>query len=517
MSKDLWDVAVCYTDGSHLPTPLPGTGTGIHAYCHKGFSATELSEGLWVEGVPELLTGNGYELMPTLAKMKGRETLTSAHAEQLQWYECSSPITPSTSQVAELNAFLELFSAYSPFYAKEYHIHTDSAYLKNGVEKWMAGWAKNGWVTANGEPVKNRDIWVKIMELTKTLKEEKVKFTIHKIKGHSGRYGNEEADRLAGRGSSWSAIGTRDGAELSPVWDTVEYLTAAAVGEVTLGEKVKNAKLLPDWAVSKLYYVMSDEPSPVTSVGDDEYHYIMSGDHAKDKDDLALICKFIPDTMFSVAFTKEPLQVMYDIAKDHSDRAWGDIGIMHRYSALTILSGVHIARKAFAQDYVKGLRAKDMQLMENDNLLMYGKTYISRLMRPPLLSYRAADVRDELAGYLKGALLGEDKYTVNDITSLLFTEAGKPTEIYKNVDRSLAIEVDQPCSDKKVNIILSQGIDLPNRTILNRICKGGELKVITWRYCERIFQYATVLVHPDYKLLWMGYYSAKRILSDKEL
>lgn len=517
MTKDLWDVAVCYTDGSHLTSPIAGTGTGIHAYCFKDFSNSDLKDGLWVEGVPELLTGNGYELMPTQTKMKGRTALSTEHANKLQWYECSSPITPSTSQVAELNAFLELFSIHSPFYAKEYHIHTDSAYLKNGVEKWLKGWVKNGWVTSNGEPVKNRDIWINILQVIKALTEEKVKFTIHKIKGHSGRFGNEEADRLAGRGSSWSAVGTRDGAELSPVWGTVEYLTAAGEGEVTLGEKVKNAKLLPDWATSKLYYVMADEPSPVIAVGDDRYHYIMSGDHAKNKDDLALICKFIPDTMFSVAFTEEPLQVMYDIAKDHSNVAWGDIGVMHRYSALTILSGVHIARKAFAQDYVKGLRASDMSLVEDGNVLMYGKTYVSKLMRPPLLSYRSIDVRDELADYLRGAILNDAKYTVNDITPLLFTETGKPTDLYKNVDRALTIEVDQPCSDKKVNVVLSQGIDIPNRTILNRICKGGELKVITWRYCERIFQYATVLIHPDYKLLWMGYYSAKRILSDKEL
>lgn len=517
MSKEIWDVAVCYTDGSHIENPYPGTGTGIHVYCYKDLNKKFFEDGVWIEGIPELVTANGYDLMPTAAGMKGRKPLSSEQgAKSFKWYECSAPIYPATSQVAELNAFLELFSAHIPFIAKEYHIHTDSAYLKNGVEKWLKGWIKGGWVKSNGTTVLNQDIWKKISSVITTIKEEGIKFTIHKIKGHSGRFGNEEADRLAGRASSWSAIGFKDDAEtLVPTWDTVPYITVDE--SESLGKKLKDAKLLPDYATSKLYYVLSDEESPQIDVGDERYHYILSGDHAKNKDDLALICKFIPDTMFTCTLTPEPLQVIYDIAKDHADLAWGDTGMMHRYSALSVLSGVHIARKNFVQDYVKGMRAKDMVLMENNNLLMYGKTYISQLMRPPLLSYRAVDVRDELASYVKGAMLGDAKFTVNDITPILFDEKGKPTDIYKNVDRALSVVVKQPCSDRSVNITLSQGIDIPNRTILNRIVKGGKLQVITWRFCERIFQYATVLVHPEYNILWMGYYSAKRILGDKEL
>ena len=36
---------------------------------------------------------------------------------------------------------------------------TDSAYLRDGVTRWIHGWKRNGWRTADGKPVKNEDLW----------------------------------------------------------------------------------------------------------------------------------------------------------------------------------------------------------------------------------------------------------------------------------------------------------------------------------------------------------------------
>src|SRR5690606_17277311 len=41
----------------------------------------------------------------------------------------------------------------------EITVVTDSAYLKNGIETWLAGWKRNGWRTAARAPVKNEDLW----------------------------------------------------------------------------------------------------------------------------------------------------------------------------------------------------------------------------------------------------------------------------------------------------------------------------------------------------------------------
>ena len=73
-------------------------------------------------------------------------------------------------------------------------LYTDSQYVKNGVEKWMANWKQKNWMTAARKPVKNRDLW-------EILDSEVNKHNIqwYWVKGHSGDPGNEQADQLANR------------------------------------------------------------------------------------------------------------------------------------------------------------------------------------------------------------------------------------------------------------------------------------------------------------------------------
>jgi len=75
------------------------------------------------------------------------------------------------------------------------NIFTDSRYVKNGIEDWIHKWKQNGWMTANKQPVKNKDLWV---ELDK-LRENKI-INWQWVKGHStNRYNNlvDEAARKA--------------------------------------------------------------------------------------------------------------------------------------------------------------------------------------------------------------------------------------------------------------------------------------------------------------------------------
>lgn len=38
-------------------------------------------------------------------------------------------------------------------------LHTDSQYVRQGITEWMPGWARRGWKTSGGDPVKNRELW----------------------------------------------------------------------------------------------------------------------------------------------------------------------------------------------------------------------------------------------------------------------------------------------------------------------------------------------------------------------
>jgi ribonuclease HI len=74
-------------------------------------------------------------------------------------------------------------------------IYTDSQYVKNGIERWINTWKRNGWKTSDRKPVKNADLW---LELDRLVGEHKTRW--HWVKGHADTEGNQRADALANRG-----------------------------------------------------------------------------------------------------------------------------------------------------------------------------------------------------------------------------------------------------------------------------------------------------------------------------
>lgn len=71
-------------------------------------------------------------------------------------------------------------------------IHTDSTYVMDGATKYIAGWKKRGWKTADKKEVKNIDLW-------QALEDQLARHDISWIwvKGHAGHPENERADALA--------------------------------------------------------------------------------------------------------------------------------------------------------------------------------------------------------------------------------------------------------------------------------------------------------------------------------
>ena len=71
-------------------------------------------------------------------------------------------------------------------------LETDSVYVRDGITKWIHGWRKNGWRTADKKPVKNAELWQELVEACAS-------HTIdwRWVKGHNGDPDNERADKLA--------------------------------------------------------------------------------------------------------------------------------------------------------------------------------------------------------------------------------------------------------------------------------------------------------------------------------
>jgi ribonuclease HI len=71
-------------------------------------------------------------------------------------------------------------------------LYTDSKYLLDGITKWIHGWQRNGWRTAAKQPVKNADLWRRLVEAM-----DGHQISWQWVKGHAGEPGNERADELA--------------------------------------------------------------------------------------------------------------------------------------------------------------------------------------------------------------------------------------------------------------------------------------------------------------------------------
>ena len=137
-----------YTDGACVGNPGPG-----------GWAAIIIKESNKIEifGGEKLTTNNRMELT---AAIKALEYCLEKETKQLS--------------------------------LKEVKIYTDSNYLKDGITNWIKQWEKNGWKTASKKPVKNKDLWKKLKNLSS---KHSIKWIW--IKGHSQDKYNNLVDELA--------------------------------------------------------------------------------------------------------------------------------------------------------------------------------------------------------------------------------------------------------------------------------------------------------------------------------
>ena len=138
-----------YTDGACIGNPGPGGWAAV---------IIENNKEKQIFGGEKLTTNNRMELV---AAIKGLEYCIDQDKKQ-------------TSLIKKIT------------------VYTDSAYLKDGITKWIKSWEKNNWKTSDKKNVKNKDLWKELQILVK-LKEVDWKW----IKGHSNDPMNDLADRLA--------------------------------------------------------------------------------------------------------------------------------------------------------------------------------------------------------------------------------------------------------------------------------------------------------------------------------
>ncbi len=102
----------------------------------------------------------------------------------------------SGGEAATTNNRMEMMAAIQALEALKrptaVRLHTDSGYLRDGITKWIHGWKRNGWKTADKKPVKNDDLWKR---LETAMAPHRVEWLW--VKGHAGHPENERVDAMA--------------------------------------------------------------------------------------------------------------------------------------------------------------------------------------------------------------------------------------------------------------------------------------------------------------------------------
>ena len=85
----------------------------------------------------------------------------------------------TTNNQMEMTAAIKALEYFKE--SSDISLTTDSNYVKDGIEKWISGWKKNGWKTAAKKPVKNKELWMRLDQLTQFHN-----VSWNWVKGHSG-------------------------------------------------------------------------------------------------------------------------------------------------------------------------------------------------------------------------------------------------------------------------------------------------------------------------------------------
>ena len=120
--------------------------------------------------------------------------------DQHPW-NCSNPLPQdgtATNNKAELAAAIKALHIARDHKLEQLITYSDSNCVILGITEWVYKWKENGWKTAGGEDVKNKEVWI---DLSKLSEASTSKIIWKHVAAHSGISGNEEADKLAVQGA----------------------------------------------------------------------------------------------------------------------------------------------------------------------------------------------------------------------------------------------------------------------------------------------------------------------------
>lgn len=484
-----------YTDGGALSNPGPA-GWGFHGYV---YSPEDPKKG---HGLPTLIiTKNGY--VPKVKESK------DADAEEAVVNE--PPVTvlafidgygsygqPETNNVAELTAAIKAVEFAIEQKLKSVTLFADSNYVVEGNNKYLNSWINNNWCRADGQPLRNLDLWKRWHNCVIKLNDLNIKLKVKKVRGHSGDLGNDSAD-----------IAASAACQRSLERNVMQDITISG----TQGYWNKMHEFHPYFTHSQLYFnsnLQYHEPG---------VYYV--GEHDRDDDDL--IGKEIAEGAHCVLRMKQPdpmiemlRQRVFKDANGHDSVVNMKLGNLRRKLVMRAL----MMYGDFGYFKVP-TRRLDYKSFDDEPLMLE--------RAPTGLAFRKIDCLVFLERLLEAHMGGDDKkatiagYKATDITDRFFDQVTKTVKKEETVVTVMKpefkpgvakVEIEAEYTEgKKDKIILYFGVDLPNRNALKRIeTANPKVTLITWMPSDKVYRYAVAVDTDEGHGVWSGMYTNMRVV-----
>lgn len=494
---------VAYTDGGCRPNP-GSSGSGIHAYISEDVEDTKQKpirfskEEVVKYFIP---TTHGYQycskdgVVSTAYKSKGSPVKP---LYVLEMAESSS--NQYTNNYAEANAFLNALRLARRYNVDSIRIVSDSEYVLKAVSTYRHLWEANGFITRQGQPVKNREVFEAIFKEYDACVMMGVTVNMEWIKGHTDHPGNYHADMLATIGVVKSQQGIDD-----------STLMTYTLKEFWEPKRDRH----PLMSLKRMYFNRHYERNTPG------VYYL--GDPGKDDN---LIGKPLPETVYAVVKLKEPDPIIEAVLKAQG-----------RYEQDFNVTMMLKLESVFQADAYRLISAHDEHSMLKDtkasNVVLPDGRPMSIERNPIGITMRAIDALNALEGILdsyevntgisdKGNAGEHIDFTVNDVTEDFYDVVVKGDITKKVFKKDIVVgqkvlDVTLKFDQETRKLPLRLGLDIMERNGLKQLeTSDPVLHVITWRESSVSLRYASVLLCNEGYAIWSNFYADRIMLPKPE-
>ena len=412
-----------------------------------------------------------------------------------------------TNNRAEMFGYIRLLESILHFKWQNVFAYFDSKYVLDNATRSLKRWKKNDWRKSDGDIIANKEQWVRISALQDAVSALGTKITYKWVKGHSGDVGNEAADvnanlgRAAGVGGNTDPVFTITTKEEQHEEAVSLYNAAIEAGEIEgtpveaskKGKKTKIPSCNRLVAGKRLIFTTN---SPMCTK-DGKYIYLTNSFEGSVEKTGRFIGKPASDNMYGVVITEEPIPQIQCLIEFQNRITPADfvqpvVGLLNRITR----SDIWEMLTTYGNSHLTHNRLNVTPIPKDPGSIAEPLTLYQR---PARLAYDAIDslmvMLDRLDRFRFNKRGKEESYT--DITGYIFNTEGKKNKVHADISSSVKyVRVPVDYKGKKVDVVLTLGIDIPDRNSLSGISKQGkelEVQLVTYDETEAGFRYSVVI------------------------